>query len=122
VRELQSLVNGVGLGALYALVGLAAAFVLRVTKIMNFAVGGIVVLAGLLAASATGLPAPLRLVLLLIIGAPAGVFLHLMSTRWLAGHQRQGQEHDLGGVLVTVALATALQGLAYLLFGSDLRL
>jgi branched-chain amino acid transport system permease protein len=118
---LQSLVNGIGLGALYALVGLSAAFVLRVTKIMNFAVGGIVVLAGLLAASSTFLPAPLRIVLLLVVGAPAGVVAHMLSTRWLAGRQHHGQEHDLGGVLVTVALATALQGLGYLLFGSDLR-
>lgn len=121
MRELQSLVNGIGLGALYALVGLAAAFVLRVTKIMNFAVGGIVVVAGLLAASVTDLPAGLRLLLLLLVGAPAGVAAHLVSTRWLAGRPRSAQEHDLGGVLVTVALATALQGLGYLLFGSDLR-
>ncbi|MEV6900302.1 branched-chain amino acid ABC transporter permease [Amycolatopsis sp. NPDC051372] len=121
MRELQSLINGIGLGALYALVGLAAAFVLRVTKIMNFAVGGIVVLAGLAAASFSGVPPVLRLVLLLVVGAPVGVIVHLVSTRWLAGRQSQSQEHDLGGVLVTVALATALQGLGYLLFGSDLR-
>ena len=121
MRELQSLVNGVGLGALYALVGLAAAFVLRVTKIMNFAVGGIVVLAGLFAASSSGLPPALRLILLLLVGAPAGVLVHLVSTRWLEGRSQRPQEHDLGGVLVTVALATALQGLGYLLFGSDLR-
>ncbi|MBE1494117.1 branched-subunit amino acid ABC-type transport system permease component [Amycolatopsis lexingtonensis] len=121
MRELQSLFNGIGLGALYALVGLAAAFVLRVTKIMNFAVGGIVVLAGLTAASLAGVPPLPRLVLLLVAGAPVGALVHLVSTRWLASRPGHGQEHDLGGVLVTVALATALQGLGYLLFGSDLR-
>jgi branched-chain amino acid transport system permease protein len=114
---LQSAINGVGIGSMYALVGLAAMFVLRVTGVLNFAVGGIVILGGLLATSLTGIPAGLLIVVMIALGAPAGVIAHFASTRWL----RQSSTNQFSGVLVTVALATALQGLGYLLYSSDVR-
>ena len=112
---LQSAVNGLGIGSLYALVGLAAMFVLRVTGIINFAIGGIVVLGGLFSSSLAGIPPVAVLVLTALAGAPVGVAVHFMSTRWLRGRSQ------FAGVLVTVAMASALQGLAYLLYSSDLR-
>jgi branched-chain amino acid transport system permease protein len=113
---LQSAINGVGIGSMYALVGLAAMFVLRVTGVLNFAVGGIVIIGGLLATSLTGVPAGLLIVVMIALGAPAGVVAHFASTRWLRESSNQ-----FSGVLVTVAMATALQGLGYLLYSSDLR-
>jgi branched-chain amino acid transport system permease protein len=112
---LQSVINGIGIGSSYALVGLAALFVLRVTGVMNFAVGGIVVLGGLLATSLTAVPAPLLVLLMVLVGAPAGVAAHYASTRWMR------QSSELSAVLITVALATGLQGIAFLIYGSDLR-
>jgi len=112
---LQSAVNGLGIGSLYALVGLAAMFVLRVTGIVNFAVGAIVVLGGLFSSSLAGIPPVAVLVLTALVGVPVGVAVHFMSTRWLRGRSQ------FAGVLVTVAMASALQGLAYLLYSSDLR-
>lgn len=111
----QSAINGLGIGSLYALVGLAAMFVLRVTGVLNFAVGGIVVLGGLFSSSFSGISPVAVLVVTTLAGAPVGVAVHFLSTRWLRGSSQ------FAGVLITVAMASALQGLAYLLYSSDLR-
>jgi branched-chain amino acid transport system permease protein len=112
----QYVINGIAIGSQYALVGLAAMFVVRVTQVINFAVGGLVVLAGLLAAvTFEGIPPIVVLIMLIVLGAPAAMLLHIVSTRLL-----NNNDPDTG-ILVTVATATALQGLGYYFYGPELK-
>jgi branched-chain amino acid transport system permease protein len=121
VNYVQSAINGLGIGALYALVGLAAAFAFRATKIMNFAVGGLVILGGLIAAKLTNVPAVVVLLILLAAGGPAGIALHLVSTRWLEHRRDEAGDGEFSGVLVTISIATALQAFMYYAFDADLH-
>ena len=91
---LQLLINGVALGAAYALVALGFVLILNATGAVNFAQGDLVVAGGFTAVALAGfLPVPgivlLPLVLVLTFIGKDEELLRL-------GERRQGEENDQG--------------------------
>lgn len=85
---LQVLVNGLAMGAIYALVALSFVLVFKAVGIVNFAAGEIVVLggyAGVLLANTVGLPLPLALLGTLVLMSAFGYVFQLVAYQPVRG-------------------------------------
>lgn len=119
----QLLVNGVALGAAYALVALGFVLVLNATGAVNFAQGDLVMAGGMLAvALAPLLPAPLSaalgaalLPLVLVLMAVLGLAVSLVA--YLPLRRRP----PVAVFISTIALGIVLQNGATVLFGPEPR-
>lgn len=107
--------SGLSIGAMGAFVAFGMALVLRVTGVMNLAQGEYFVLGGLVASSATA--AGLPVVLALCLGAATGglgcTVQEVALTRRTRGATASVQ------LLITVALATVLEGAEFLIWSSN---
>ena len=111
----QTIVTGLTTGCLFGLAGLGVAYVYRVTGLLNFAQGAILMWAGLLFARLTAhgfgvaAAAVIAAVMATAIAAAAGVALR----PWF------GRENDHTGTLLTIGLAMALSSGAAVVFGRE---
>ncbi|GAA1853953.1 branched-chain amino acid ABC transporter permease [Pseudonocardia ailaonensis] len=113
---LQALINGLAMGVTYALIGIPVVLIYRSSKIINFAIGGMMVWAGLIGNVLPGLlPLPIAYILLLVICVAASIGFSLLVARFVIGAS------DVIGVLVTLGVGFALSGLAVVFFGPDPR-
>lgn len=111
---LQALINGLAIGAVYALVGLPVVLIYRSSRVANFAIGGLIVWAGLLGSSLSkDLPLWLAYLVLLVICLAGTCVLYLVCMRFLVG------QPEVVGVMVTLAVGFALEGLAAEIYGPD---
>jgi branched-chain amino acid transport system permease protein len=112
----QFIVSGLTMGAIYAMVGIGFSFIYRVTKVLNFAQGEFLMLGGMVAISMTSFFGS-SLALALIVGILAvtmtGLLFHLGAIRVL------GKAEPVRMILITIAGSMFLQGLAYLIWGTD---
>jgi branched-chain amino acid transport system permease protein len=118
MMALQLLVNGLALGAAYALVALGFVLVLNATAAVNFAQGDLVMAGGLLAAAlAPHLPVPglLLLPVVMALMAALGVAVAVVACLPLRGRP------PVAVFISTIAVGIMLQNGAALLFGPEPR-
>jgi branched-chain amino acid transport system permease protein len=112
----QLLVNGVALGAAYALVALGFVLVLNATGAVNFAQGDLVMAGGFLAVALAGvIPAPGFVLLPLVMGLMALLGLALSATAYLPLRNRP----SVSVFISTIAIGIILQNGATVLFGPE---
>jgi len=115
---LQQIVNGVTIGAVYALIAVGLTLVFGILDVINFAHGEFYMLGAFLTYSLTvrlGLDYFLALVLTIVGGAGAGLIAERLTVRPLQGR------HMFTVVLSTLGLSIFLQNGALLTWGPDPR-
>ncbi|CAO3356914.1 branched-chain amino acid ABC transporter permease [Azospirillum melinis] len=118
MAALQLLVNGVALGAAYALVALGFVLVLNATSAVNFAQGDLVMAGGLLAVAAAPLiplPGIVLLPVVLVLMAALGLLLAL------AAYLPLRRRPPVSVFISTIAVGIILQNGAAILFGPEPR-
>jgi branched-chain amino acid transport system permease protein len=114
----QLLVNGLALGAAYALVALGFVLVLNATSAVNFAQGDLVMAGGMLAVAVAPLiPLPGLVLLPLILALMAGLGLLLALVAYLPLRDRP----PVSVFISTIAVGIILQNGATVLFGPEPR-
>ena len=112
----QLLINGVALGAAYALVALGFVLVLNATGAVNFAQGDLVMAGGFLAVALAGfIPAPGFVLLPLVMGLMALLGLAVSATAYLPLRNRP----PVSVFISTIAIGIILQNGATVLFGPE---
>lgn len=112
----QFIVSGLTMGAIYAMVGIGFSFIYRVTTVLNFAQGEFLMLGGMVAiamTSAFGSSLALALIVGILAVTLTGLLFHLGAIRVL------GKAEPVRMILITIAGSMFLQGVAYLIWGSD---
>jgi branched-chain amino acid transport system permease protein len=110
----QAIVSGLTQGAAYALVAVGLALVYSVSRTINLAHGAFVVLGIMLVQALVG-PVGLvgAIVVALVLGAAAAAGMEVLAVR------RVADAPPLSGLLLTLGLAFAFQGLLRVVFGPD---
>lgn len=116
---LAALVNGVALGAGYALLAVGWTVLLGAARLVNFAHGQLYMLGAFVtwfAVDRAGLPYPLAIPVAVVAIALLGVVLQLLMTRMTL------DQNIVNLLLVTLAFGYLLEGGASLVFGGDPRI
>ncbi|MEF8807401.1 branched-chain amino acid ABC transporter permease [Natronomonas sp.] len=118
----QQAVDGIGLGALYALVAMGFSLIYKVTGVLNFAQGQLalvgaygVVILGTTTIIATPLPAVVAVIVTILIGIALGVVLERVVFQQFIG------EPVLSVIIVTLALGGIFGGFIQFLFGRNFK-
>jgi len=112
----QVVISGLTMGAIYAMVGIGFSFIYRVTTVLNFAQGEFLMLGGMFAITVTsvfGLPLALALIFGIMAVTITGLLFHLGAIKVL------GKAEPVRMILITIAGSMFLQGIAYLIWGTD---
>lgn len=104
---LETIISGIGLGSLYALVAIGFSLIYKVTDVLNFAQGqialvgayGVVIFAGM------GLSPVAAVIATILVGIMLGIVLERGVFRWFIG------EPVLSIIIVTLALIGIFQGI-----------
>jgi len=104
------------MGAIYAMVGIGFSFIYRVTRVLNFAQGEFLMLGGMVAITLSSIFGQ-SLFLAFVVGILAvtvtGILFQLGAIRVL------GKAEPVRMILITIAGSMFLQGIAYLIWGTD---
>lgn len=116
---LQQIVNGLSLGAIYAVFAIGCTLIFGVLNIVNLAQGAFFMIGAYLGLEAAqlGLPLPLALLVALVGGGLLAVASELLVFRTL----RIRGGHRWMGLVASLALARLLVGLAQEIFGTAVR-
>lgn len=112
----QITVNGIAVGAIYALVALGIVLIYKATEVLNFAHGDLLVLSAFTAwalITLAGLPFWMALVITAALVAALAYGLDAVIIRRIAG------QPQFSGVMLTIALAFMLRGLVSMGFGAE---
>ena len=115
---LQLAVTGFALGMIYALVALGFVIILKCSKAFNLAQGHFVMIGGYLGYTflvTFGLPIWATLILAVGAAILMGLLIERLTLRPLMG------QSDLAVIMMTIALATVLEGLATLIWGGEYK-
>lgn len=115
---IEHVINGLTLGAFYALVTLGLSLVFGVARLVNFAHGDMFMVGGyalflLLNLSGVALPYPLIVVLVVLIAAAAGLLIERVVIHPILNRSWRVQ------AVATLGISIVLQNLALILFTSD---
>jgi branched-chain amino acid transport system permease protein len=116
---LLAVMTGIGLGAVYTLVALSYTLVLSTSGVFNFAQGALVMagaVGAFLLSVRLGLPSLVALVILVPLGAVAGVISERIAVRPFIGRSRSLTEEAL---VSTLGLGLVLVAVAGIYFGFD---
>jgi branched-chain amino acid transport system permease protein len=113
----QQLVNGLMLGAIYAMVGVALTLGIGVLRFLNFSIPGLFMAGGMTtwALVHAGLPWPLAAAAALVVGALAALVVERVTWRWMR------QAGPYVPLVSSMAFLLLLENLAVAYWGSDLR-
>lgn len=116
---LQQIVNGLSLGAIYAVFAIGCTLIFGVLNIVNLAQGAFFMIGAYLGLEAAqlGLPLPLALLVALVGGGLLAVASELLVFRTL----RVRGGHRWMGLVASLALARLLVGVAQEIFGTAVR-
>jgi branched-chain amino acid transport system permease protein len=115
---LQLVVTGLSLGMVYALVAIGFVIILKCSNAFNIAQGHFVLIGGYLGYTflvPCGLPVWASLLLLIAAGIVMGLLVERLTIRPLIG------QPELAMIMMTIALATVLEGLATLIWGGEYK-
>jgi branched-chain amino acid transport system permease protein len=113
---LQLVISGFGLGMVYALVALGFVIILKCSKAFNIAQGQFVMIGGYLGYTflvTFHLPGWLSLLAAIAVAVIMGLLIERLALRPLVG------QSVLSVIMMTIALATVLDGLAILIWGGN---
>jgi branched-chain amino acid transport system permease protein len=114
----QLAVTGFALGMIYALVAIGFVIILKCSHTFNIAQGHFVMIGGYLGFSylvTLGLPIGIVLLLAVVTAIFMGLLIERLAVRPLVG------QPDLAVIMMTIALATVLEGLATLIWGAEYK-
>jgi branched-chain amino acid transport system permease protein len=115
---LQLVVTGFSLGMIYALVAIGFVIILKCSEAFNIAQGHFVLIGGYLGYTfliPMGLPLWASILLSILVAIIMGLLIERLALRPLIG------QPVLAVVMMTIALATVLEGLATLLWGGEYK-
>ncbi|MGA3085338.1 MAG: branched-chain amino acid ABC transporter permease [Thermodesulfobacteriota bacterium] len=115
---LQLALTGFALGMVYALVALGFVIILKCSDAFNLAQGHFVMIGGYLGYTflvTFGLPIWATLILAVVVAIIMGLLIERLTLRPLMG------QSDLAVIMMTIALATVLEGLATLIWGGEYK-
>ena len=115
---LQLVVTGFALGMVYALVAIGFVIILKCSEAFNIAQGHFVMIGGYLGYTflvTFGLPIWASLLLAIVVALILGLLIERLTLRPLVG------QPVLAIVMMTIALATVLEGLATLIWGGEYK-
>jgi branched-chain amino acid transport system permease protein len=115
---LQLVVTGLALGMVYALIAIGFVIILKCSEAFNIAQGHFVLIGGYLGYTFLvpfGLPIWATLILAIVVAIIMGLVIERLALRPLVG------QPVLAIVMVTIALATVLEGLATLIWGGEYK-
>ena len=115
---LQLVVTGLSLGMVYALVAIGFVIILKCSNAFNIAQGHFVLIGGYLGYTFLvpfGLPIWASLILAIAVAVVLGLLIERLAIRPLVG------QPELAMIMMTIALATVLEGLATLIWGGEYK-
>jgi branched-chain amino acid transport system permease protein len=115
---LQLVVSGVSLGMVYALVALGFVIILKCSRAFNIAQGHFVMIGGYLGYTflvTFNLPIWASLLLAILVAIMMGLLIERLTLRPLVG------QPELAVIMMTIALASVLEGLAVLIWGAQYK-
>ena len=115
---LQLVVTGFALGMVYALVAIGFVIILKCSNAFNIAQGHFVLIGGYLGYTFLvpfGLPIWASLILAIAVAIVLGLLIERLTIRPLVG------QPELAMIMMTIALATVLEGLATLIWGGEYK-
>jgi branched-chain amino acid transport system permease protein len=115
---LQLTVTGLALGMVYALIAIGFVIILKCSNAFNIAQGHFVMIGGYLGYTflvTFGLPIWATLVLAVVTATLMGLLIERLALRPLLG------QPELAVIMMTIALATVLEGLATLIWGGEYK-
>ena len=113
---IQTLISGLSLGSIYALIALGYTMVYGIAKMLNFAHGDIIMIGaytGIIAVAQMGLPPLIAVLLSILICALLGVLIEFLAYKPLR------QAPPLSVLITAIGVSYFLQNLALILFGSQ---
>ena len=113
---IQTLISGLSLGSIYALIALGYTMVYGIAKMLNFAHGDIIMIgayAGIIAVAQMGLPPLIAVLLSILVCALLGVLIEFLAYKPLR------QAPPLSVLITAIGVSYFLQNLALILFGSQ---
>lgn len=114
----QLTVNGIAVGAIYALVALGIVLIYKATEVLNFAHGDLLVVSAFSAwglITVAGLPFWAAMLITVVLAAALAYGLDALVIRRIAG------QPQFAGVMLTIALAFMIRGLVSMGFGPESR-
>ena len=115
---LQLAVTGMALGMVYALIAIGFVIILKCSNAFNIAQGHFVMIGGYLGYTflvTFGLPIWATLILAVVTATLMGLLIERLALRPLVG------QPELAVIMMTIALATVLEGLATLIWGGEYK-
>ena len=112
---IQTLISGLSLGSIYALIALGYTMVYGIAKMLNFAHGDIIMIgayAGIIAVAQMGLPPLIAVLLSILICALLGVLIEFLAYKPLR------QAGPLAVLITAIGVSYFLQNAAQLLWGA----
>jgi branched-chain amino acid transport system permease protein len=109
---LQSLIDGIGLGAVYAVVGVGIGLVFGVMRLVNLAYGELITAGGYTLAMLSGAPAVVAIIACIAVAAALALLLERIAFRPLRGAAPATM------LIATFAISFLLQNIYLLAFGS----
>jgi branched-chain amino acid transport system permease protein len=113
----QQIVNGVMLGAIYAMVAVALTLSIGVLRFLNFSVPGLFMIGGMVtwALVRDGLPWPVAAGAAIIVGAVASLVVELFTWRWMR------KASEFVPLVSSMAFLILFENLAVVYWGSELQ-
>lgn len=116
IHFIQTLISGLSLGSIYALIALGYTMVYGIAKMLNFAHGDIIMIgayAGIVAVAQLGLPPVLAVVLSVLVCVLLGVLIEHLAYKPLR------QAPSLSVLITAIGVSYLLQNVALLVFGPN---
>ena len=113
---IQTLISGLSLGSIYALIALGYTMVYGIAKMLNFAHGDIIMIgayAGIVTVNQLGLPPLVAVIVSVVICALLGMLIEFLAYKPLR------QAPPLSVLITAIGVSYLLQNLALLIFGSQ---
>ncbi|MBQ8475023.1 MAG: branched-chain amino acid ABC transporter permease [Clostridia bacterium] len=120
MQFLSTLISGLGLGSIYALIAIGYTMVYGIAKMLNFAHGDVIMVGAYAifvtvssrSALAIGLPAAIAIPIAIILCSILGVIIEFLAYRPLRGKQ------PLAVLITAIGVSYALQSIVLIVFGS----
>ena len=113
---IQTLISGLSLGSIYALIALGYTMVYGIAKMLNFAHGDVIMIgayAGIVAVAQIGLPPLVAIVLSVVLCALLGMLIEFLAYKPLR------QAPPLSVLITAIGVSYFLQNIALIIFGSQ---
>ena len=113
---IQTLISGLSLGSIYALIALGYTMVYGIAKMLNFAHGDVIMIgayAGIVAVAQIGLPPLAAIILSVIFCALLGMLIEFLAYKPLR------QAPPLSVLITAIGVSYFLQNIALIIFGSQ---